>query len=443
MAQHQSALTDVGWGDWLFLGLILLGYGVAGTLYALYTPDWQAPDEPAHYNYVRQLAEGIFPVIEPSDYNQAYQNQVISSRFDPRYSIVSFRYEDHQPPLYYLLQTPLFWLTNGSLPDMRLLSLLFGAGVIVLGYGVARQLFGQERWLALVVPAFLAFLPQHLAILASVNNDSLAELLIAGMIWLLVHPPSQFAKEKRFYIFLGILLGLGFLTKATVYIMAPVLAGWVIGQSWGDKKRLWQTGLWLFVPALLLGSLWWGRNILVYDQFDPLANLAHNQVVVGQPTTQEWIATYGLPYTITQLLKTTFQSFWGQFGWMGVVMPAWIYQLLLLLTCLILIGCLLHWQTAQKPTFAPAPKWLLGAIFGFNLLLYLAYNLTFVQHQGRYLFPSLIPISIVVALGIGIWVMPFKRWGRGFIYSVPALFALALFSLSLLALFRFIIPSLS
>jgi len=36
--------------------LILLGYLVAGALYAIYTPPWQAPDEPAHFNYLRQVA---------------------------------------------------------------------------------------------------------------------------------------------------------------------------------------------------------------------------------------------------------------------------------------------------------------------------------------------------------------------------------------------------
>ncbi len=44
--------------------LILLVYFVLASLYAIYTPAWQAPDEPAHYNYVRYLAEnGHFPVL--------------------------------------------------------------------------------------------------------------------------------------------------------------------------------------------------------------------------------------------------------------------------------------------------------------------------------------------------------------------------------------------
>ena len=36
---------------------ILVCYFVLGGLFAVLIPPWQVPDEPAHYNYVRQLAQ--------------------------------------------------------------------------------------------------------------------------------------------------------------------------------------------------------------------------------------------------------------------------------------------------------------------------------------------------------------------------------------------------
>ena len=48
MRRHEAAA----------LGLLLLAYLVLGVLFAVRTPPWQAPDEPAHVNYVRQLVEG-------------------------------------------------------------------------------------------------------------------------------------------------------------------------------------------------------------------------------------------------------------------------------------------------------------------------------------------------------------------------------------------------
>ncbi|MFN2187735.1 MAG: hypothetical protein ACK2T3_03140, partial [Candidatus Promineifilaceae bacterium] len=70
-----------------YLMILLIGYIVVAILYAVYTPEWQAPDEPAHYNYIRQLASGAFPILQPGDYDQEYQSLVISSGFDERYQV--------------------------------------------------------------------------------------------------------------------------------------------------------------------------------------------------------------------------------------------------------------------------------------------------------------------------------------------------------------------
>ena len=112
--------------------IILLLYLAVGALYAIYTPDWQTPDEPAHYNYVRQLADGRFPIMQPGDYDQEFIMDVVFAGppFPPEVSLEPMSYEDWQPPLYYLLQTPAFWLSGGSLTVMRLVSLLLGAGVV-------------------------------------------------------------------------------------------------------------------------------------------------------------------------------------------------------------------------------------------------------------------------------------------------------------------------
>mgnify|MGYP003325058815 CR=1 FL=1 len=97
-------------------GLILLAYFSIGTMYAVNTPDWQAPDEPAHYNYIRALAENRrFPVLQSGDYNQLYLSLMTARGFPSDMSVDRLRYEGHQPPLYYLLATPLFIVSDGSL----------------------------------------------------------------------------------------------------------------------------------------------------------------------------------------------------------------------------------------------------------------------------------------------------------------------------------------
>ncbi len=472
-------------GRHLALVVLIAVFVVIGSLYALNTPDWQAPDEPAHYNYIRQLAGGTWPVIGPGDYDQEYQSTVISSRFDPQYSVAPFEYEDYQPPLYYLLATPVFWLSGGALQPMRLVSVVLGAGVIVLAYFITLRLFPGRIWLALATAAFVAFLPQHVTMLSSVNNDSLAELLIAGILFLLLKMGRSAAdkdlsqgqtEEKnagegdssagqttgpalndRWVLLLtGVLLGLGFITKVTVYIMVPVVGLTLLWIYWGNWRELIRAGLTVFVPAILIGLGWWLRNALVYGGLDILGTQAHNALVVGQPRTAEWIADRGLANTLRAFLQTSFQSFWGQFGWMGVVMPRWVYDLLLIFSLLTAVGLL--WalyrkedrrQLAKADDLEGAePNWLLvfailAGTFVVSLSLFLGYNLTFVQHQGRYLFSALIPISIAVALVWGIIFWPVSRRWPAAAYLLPFGLVIGLVGLDLLALYRFIIPALS
>lgn len=438
---------------WPFL-LILFSYLLVGGLYAVQVPAWQAPDEPAHYNYVRQLAAGQLPVMTPGDYDQVFLDEIRGARFAPEYSIIDIEYEDWQPPLYYLLLTPVFLLSNGNLLLLRLASLLLGAGVIWLAYLIARLLFPQAPWVAWSTAVFVAFIPQHIAMLASVNNDSLSELFIALLLyitlrWVTRDGIRKLGDDRPWLVGLGVVLGLGFLTKATVYLMAPVLAVVLLWQYWGTWQRLFQAAVLLYAPSFLLGSIWWVRNVMVYGGLDILGKAAHDAVVIGQPRTAEWVSQYGLSGTIERFLETTFNSFWGQFGWMAVPMRVEFYWLLLGLSGTAVLGLLLYrFTTTQLPVQfrSRLPVLILWLVFLLTLAIHVGYNVTFVQHQGRYLFPALIPISLGFSLGLGTWLLlverPFRRERPFLVNLFPLGLGLGLVLLDIFALFRFILPSL-
>jgi hypothetical protein len=104
-----------------WLVALLAAYMVAGALFAYHTPNWQAPDEPAHYNYVAHIAKTLtLPVLEMGDYNQQKLENLLSTNFLRRLPPTVLRYEDYQPPLYYLLVTPVYWASGGSLFAIRL-----------------------------------------------------------------------------------------------------------------------------------------------------------------------------------------------------------------------------------------------------------------------------------------------------------------------------------
>lgn len=425
---------------WPVLGLVVAGYLTLGLLYATRTPAWQVPDEPAHYNVVRQIVEtGRLPRLEPGDYDQAYLGRLTAERFPPELSVATVQYQDYQPPLYYLLAAPVYAATGGALTALRLFSLVLGAGVIVGVYLIGRALFPDRPALALTAAGLVAFIPQHVAMLAGVNNDSLAELVIAIGLWLAVRParPPVWA--------FGLVLGLAFLTKVQAYVLAPVFMAHALLRWRHTGERPWGWLARVFGLGVALGALYWGRNWLVCGPMDVVCGRWHNQVVTGQPTTAEWIAQFGWASYLERLVTFTFDSFWGVFGWMGVFMDARVYLGLAVFSAALVVGGVGAARGWRALAAAQQHGLLLLALSAATTLaLFIYYNTSFVQHQGRYLFPALAPLGLAAALSLAQW----ERWlarltGRpmGGLASLGAVLALA--ALTGLALFRFVLPALS
>lgn len=403
--------------------LILAAYWIMGLIYATLTPAWQVPDEPAHYNYVRYLATAhSFPELVEGCYDHAYLTELKSRRFPPELSIAPVCYEYHQPPLYYLLATPIFILSGGSLLAMRLVSVALGAGIIHLACAIVLNIFADNAKIAYGTMALVAFVPMHLAILASVNNDALAELLLAvillGLVRCLLAPG---APSIRSALLVGLCLGLGLVTKTTVYIAVPLVAVAFILRAYLDHSRAERidraqlTGrvALIYGLALLIALPWFTRNVIVYGGVDLLGLGRHDQIVVGQLRTIDFVTQHGSATYLNNLITITFQSFWGQFGWMAVPMDPRTYLLLALWSGLALVGVILSVRTGHilKATVPQkAALLLMAAAIGLVVLAYIGYNLTFVQFQGRYLFPGLMPLGLFFSLGLNEVLQPRWRW---------------------------------
>lgn len=409
-------------GERMAVLFILLLYAVLGTLFALHTPDWQAPDEPAHFNYIAQVAEGNpLPVIAEGDWDQEYLEALKAARFAPELldDIESIRYENHQPPLYYWLGAPIYALSDGSLIALRLYSLLLGGLTLLAAYMTTRLMLGI--WPALGTLVLMAFLPQHLAILASVNNDALAWLLVALGLWWSVRHLKEGAPVWQ----AGLVLGLIFITKSTAYFMAAVfpLAVWLRARREGySPLRGWLVGGIIAAPLALF---WWGRNIITYGWPDFLGLRAHDAVVVGQLRTDILIEQIGWGAYLQQGVATAFNSFWGQFGWMGVPLMGipnpgddWIYPTLLIFSLFALAGLLWRRRIESQAWQREAWRVMLLALFlALGALVY--YNTEFVQFQGRYLFTALLPFALLITAGLDGWRVRLKL--PGWILPLPGI----------------------
>ncbi len=403
--------------------IILLIYIALGVLYATLTPLWQNPDEPAHYNYVKHIATtGRLPIMQEGDYPAAYLEELKSRRFPPEMPVDAIRYESWQPPLYYALGAVVYWATSaltlaGQVLALRLFSVAIGALLVWTVYRLARELLGNQPGLVLGAMLFPVVVPMHVAMLAAINNDGLATLWVTAALLGCLRLVTRGVTSRRLWT-LGALLGLGLLTKNTAAIVAPVilLSLWLATErrTLADDPRR-PHGLAALarvaLPALLISGGWYLRNALVYGWRDPLIWQRHSEVVEGQLTTAQYLATHNWGQWVGDLLTTTFRSFWAQFGWMAVPIQDRAYLMLAVVSTLALLGLLMFlfrqrrelgrlggWLTPQSvvriKTFA-----IMSSALLLTVGLFAVYNAGYVQFQGRYLYPAIAPLSVAFVLG--------------------------------------------
>jgi 4-amino-4-deoxy-L-arabinose transferase-like glycosyltransferase len=453
----------------LLLIVLLIGFLILGSQYAILTPPWQSPDEPAHYNYIAQVAaDGCCPLIAPGDWDSALLEKLKAEQFPENADLSSIQYEDHQPPLFYLLAAPVFRASSGNLIALRLFSLLLAACVVLVIYGIALDLLPESPALALAAAVAVAFIPQFLSMAASANNDSLALLLISlitlfalGYVGNPIHlnlrgslmPFDEMGRPLA--IMLGLLLGLVFITKLTVVLPALAVIGTAVLARWRidgrDRRWLIGEGVWLAITSVPIGLAWWLRDVFVYGWPDIYGMAQHDRVVLGQLRTSDLLAQVGWSEYLRQYATITFHSFWGQFGWMGVPMPPRDYLILGAFSLFVLIGLgILIAQFRDRVIRLPQQAAGMAILIALALataanLLY--YNLSFVQFQGRYLFPMLGTVGLAISLGLWGWALLIGRilkgevWERRLIW-LPLIGVLPLIGLAALALYRYIVPNL-
>ena len=189
-------------------------FAILAAGYAVATPPWQMSDEPQHMvrvEVVRRAGPGAPPRLLPgaTGTTSAYRalgsadRTVLASmratdagRWLPggadalRQGIVPGPREMAHPPLYYEVAA---LLTKGfarrpilaRLAVLRALSVLLGAATVVVCGAVGRLLWGR-RPLAAVPMAIAVGVPTFVATSGSVNNDGLAVLLGALLIYVLL-----------------------------------------------------------------------------------------------------------------------------------------------------------------------------------------------------------------------------------------------------------------
>lgn len=397
---------------------------------ALYLPPWGLIDEEQHLDYIRSLAEaGTVPVANRTPLSP----QIIESLFrshrwttfhwptpssnDPAdLGLEGYSYEGFQPPLYYVLMAPVFRLLPGGvlgkLFALRLVAVALSLATVWITWRIASDLFPGNALLSLLPPLILVMLPERAMAASRVNNDVLLEPIAAAFFWVAVRILLDGLTVRR-SLALGLFLGLGFLTKTSMAVLALAIPCilWFRRHDAGLLTK----ALAALAPAIVLGAPLILRNLRLYGDWSGFAGF---RVLVNSA---------GPQLSLSALLSAA-QSLFGNFWvvwWQGAQVGSWpgltLARLLLAATCS--VAAMGLWRTARtrSGSVVREPLPILGLavvlVFGCGLAVLGAYFGGEVPViQGRFLLPVMVPI--VLLLGYGLWQAP------GRTISIPLLLGL-------------------
>ena len=171
-------------------------------------------------------------------------------------------YEALQPPLYYWIVAPVLrsWRGSGLLAQvlaLRLFSSLMASLVVPLVFLVGLEVW-DDSGIALASAAVVAVMPGLALDVARVGNDSLAVALFTLLTWLAVKAVRR-GMDLRRAAAIGIVLGLGLLTKA--YFLTAIPALLAVGGIGRRRLPDFLRALLAIGVSVAIAGWWYLRNL--------------------------------------------------------------------------------------------------------------------------------------------------------------------------------------
>lgn len=448
-----------------FLLILLLVFIAKQILTVLVFPPFTGHDEVAHFNYVETVAtEHRVPTLFrcPTDDGrhclndlgqltntnfEEWQGDVLPSFFyryclyildwapcepeNPRWLNDPFRaanwgfagvfpagtqYAANHPPLYYLTMAPFARIGASLSPEalqylLRALAIPFGFATILLAFFTTRQLFPDDRFLLMTVPAFVAFQPQVSYEAAMVNND-IAGIAFVSLVLYLVARGIRRGFDYATCAWIGAALGLAMLSKSNSLIAIPAIALGIILTCGIRNLRAWiPRGMMTAGVAGVLILPWYLFFYRTYGNLDAFEQIRTLQAPWNKPGG-----------TFTELLFNRsfvwmrWRETWGEFGWRrigfdssflwAIALPIIVGLVGLLIFVLLTIWRRNHENETNGPLGFEQPDRAqsigIVVLFVSVVTAYLAvvqFGTQFALTQARYFFPIVNAFAILVLLG--------------------------------------------
>ncbi len=391
-------------------------YLIFSVLFAFTIPVLEGPDEHAHLDYINFVGRhSRAPVLNEVDSNGT---RVLLA---------------HHPPLYYILASVLIRLVNEHntidvqrkfnrkhvwfggtsrnvpvhmhlMPSifptdgdrtafylLRILSVLMGLVTVICVMKLTPLMFPEHP--GNMFPAFLvASLPQFTFISAMITNDNLVTMFSTLSIYYLTSILDDPGDWKKFAC-LGVLFGLAILTKKTAIVSSSGYSRDIVLHFHSQSRNVFP-----FVQAYsaLQHCDYICRWIRFYSELYSMRVHSRlwsgNEVDSVADTAEELVSEYFAHQFIPGLSWT----FVADLGYTGLGVPEPVYVFYLALITLSLAGLAVY-MVRQRLGDVKVNIMLL--LLGSAVAGAVIYNLTFSQPHGRFLFPVISSIAILITLG--------------------------------------------
>jgi len=269
---------------------------------------------------------------------QQFTEEILEFDYAPREGAWSLFLNIYShPPLYYgTLAIPYSFLMNADFFTrfyiLRLFSSLFSILTIVICFGMARKLLRHE-WLAVACVFLLIFHPMFSFISASLNNDNLLVLMFALVFLLGLEEIDRTKSRKgrgvinKHNILWGLVLGGGMLTKFNfvsailIFVAVKIYTIFLSTDKLRIAKRVFLELLFVGILVSLLAGWWYGLNI--YHFGEPVRGSltsTKSLIPVAPEYDKEIIKRKGILGNLKEAFSYRYRvvrvSFWARFGWL-------------------------------------------------------------------------------------------------------------------------------
>lgn len=306
----------------------------------------------------------------------------------------------------------------------RMVSVLCATGAVYFIIKLTKLIFATPaRWIMIIM---IALMPQFAFIASYVNNDSVALLGISIIAYswalgiydnwnikncLLLAVGISICAASYYNSYAWILLSVGFFIFSYLY------------KNKKDYKGMFKYAGIIAGAVLLLAGYSFIRHVVVYGDLLGFETTEYYGKLYAvnelRPDVRTSVVDMGhsLGYMLfdMQWIRITFKNFIGCFGYMEFYCPEMVYSLATIFFAVACVGCavsiVLRLLKKQKPDVLKLVFYLCAvicAIITITLSIYNSYTKDF-QPQGRYCYPALLTIGMVVAMGYDGLISLFKK----------------------------------